>query len=91
MSLERLLRTGLFRKLVPKDSPVCREQTLFCEVLDQALFDSYLCTEEGDDTWFDLDNPDFILICNWSLLDPELVLKAYLSVREIIEGDNAKL
>jgi len=86
MSVSRLTKTGLFKKLPPPTEDTRVELLLHRAVLDKALLD--LFTEEEDHRhdakhWLDLDNPNFVEICEIAFLDPELVFKLFLMVKRI--------
>ena len=94
MSLIRLSKTGLFRRMDTEGFDlVRRELILHRSVLDHALLDWFSENPEikkDVDDWLDLSNIDFIESCERAHLPPEKVYETFQAVRKILKGDNAK-
>lgn len=68
------------------------EHLLWRAVIDRALVDSYIYDPEISTTpkkWFSLDDPDFILVCQYADLEPEKVLAVYNSFKQDVVGQRA--
>jgi len=86
MTVSRLLKTGLFKKLPPPVEDVRQELLLFRAVLDKALLDQFDKHEQyriQSKLWATLDNRDFIEASEQAFLDPELVLLIFKEVTDI--------
>jgi hypothetical protein len=97
MSVSRLTKTGLFQRLPFEtgdgDVTISRELKLFRAVLDKALIDSFSDVPEikqDVEDWLDLDNQDFLDVCAFAFLDPELVYGVFKVLPTIIQGEHAK-
>ncbi len=96
MSLTRLAKTGLFKRISVEEwinSDLQKEITLHRAVLDQALLDYFSMdpdTKQDVVGWLSVDNQEFIDACDRAALDPDLVYKTFRAMKEILKGDNAK-
>jgi len=93
LSLIRLAKTGFFKKADPVHPSIEPSLNLWRSVLDKALIDSFSPHEEvrGDvEDWLDLDNPDFVFVCEMSMLEPRGVEAAFKAFKKILRGDNAR-
>lgn len=95
MSLSRLAKTGLFRKIQSEGDyeEIKKELILHRAVLDKALTDWFSdnpMIKHDVDIWLKLDNSDFIDACERAHLDPEKVFKTFYAIRRILKGNNAK-
>ena len=94
MSLIRLSKTGLFRRMDFEGYElVSREVLLHRAVLDHALLDWFSENPEiknDVDKWLSLDNEDFIDACDRAVLEPKKVFLTFKAVRNILKGENAK-
>lgn len=94
MSLTRLAKAGLFKKL-PTDGheEIRKELILHRCVLDKALIDMFSSNKKLKkeiEDWLDLDNPDFIECCELAYLTPEKVYSTFQAMKRILRGKNAE-
>lgn len=94
MSLTRLATVGLFQKLDTDDGiEVRKEIRLHRAVLDKALVDMFSLIpsiKRDVDRWLHLDNPDFREASERAALEPELVYKMFMLMKQILVGDKAR-
>ena len=94
MSLTRLANVGLFQRLdFDIEHEAYREVRLHRAVLDKALVDMFSVVpviKKDVDTWLSLKNRDFIDAAERAALDPELVYKVFMLMKEILVGDKAR-
>jgi len=93
LSLVRLLKVGLFKKMPIDNSEFEKEITLHRAVLDRALVDYFSVQPDIRDevlAWLDLNNPDFIQACQRADLEPQGVFDTFKIMRKIIRGYNAR-
>lgn len=92
MSITRLTKTGLFKRIPYERSP---EVDLFRAVLDKALIDYFNPNEETQkevSDWLSLENEAFVTVCEYALLDPPDVFYIFnLLKNEILKGEKSKL
>lgn len=96
MSVIRLAKTGLFRKLVEyEDVPkeIYPELLLHRLVLDKALIDMFSpqrAIKIDVFQWLDIENIDFLDCCEYANLDPIKVYNTFVVIKRILRGRNAK-
>lgn len=93
MSLIRLAKTGLFKRLEIPSEEVAKELLLHRAVLDKALIDLFSPqTEIREDVenWLDVNNIDFKEACERALLDHNLVFATFKAMKRILRGKNAR-
>lgn len=84
MSVARLNKTGLFKKIPPPTEDTRVEILLWRAALDKALLDIFDEEEEhrhDAKSWLDINNPDFVTTCEIAMLEPETVYKMFLTVK----------
>lgn len=89
MSLNRLAKTGLFRRLPTEGmEEIRRELILHRSVLDKALVDYFSDTSfppySEVSTWLSLDNLDFIDACERAMLPPEKVFETFVTLKKVL-------
>lgn len=93
MSLNRLASVGFFVCQDEQTYPKGTEEYLFRKVLDKALTDSFSTNpviKEDVDVWLDIDNEDFLLVCDLARLPPFGVYVLFLYFKKILRGKNAQ-
>ncbi len=97
MNLDRLAKVGLFQKMSFEHDggslEIQRELKLHRAVIDRALLDTFLDVPEIKEeaiAWFSITNNDFKRACERALLDPELVIRTYDAMKEILKGENGR-
>lgn len=88
MSVNRLAKTGLFRRLDPVYEDLYFYVHLHRSVLDRALVDMFSPYKEIRDEvtdWLDLENDSFIFSCERALLEPTQVYNTFLAVKEVLK------
>lgn len=86
MTVSRLLKTGLFKKLPSPVEDIRQDLLLHRAVLDKALLDQFDKHEQyriQSKLWATLENSDFVEVSERALLDPELVLLVFEQVTTI--------
>jgi hypothetical protein len=86
MTLPRLVKTGLFKKIPPPTEDIRQELRLYRTVLDKALLD-WFCDDENyriqSKLWMDIENEDFVTVCDLANLEAEDVEALFLEVQKI--------
>ncbi len=88
MTLGRISSTGFFQRLPVMHESFRPDLELFRAILDRALVDSFSAVptiREEAEAWLEIGNPDYLEICNNADLEPELVMKAFKYVQEILK------
>ena len=88
MSVNRLAKVGVFRKMEIPHEELYFEIFLHRSVLDRALvdmFSPYRAIREDVMQWLDLDNDDFKDACERALLDSDKVLKTFKAIEKILK------
>lgn len=93
LSLIRLSKTGFFQKACVDNFKVEPDLVLWRKVLDKALIDSFSSHKEIKwevEEWLDLNNEDFLEVCDLAMLEPEGVYAAFEIFKNVLKGDNAR-
>jgi len=94
MSVSRLLKTGLFKKIEPPSEEVRPHLQLQLAILEKALLDQFDKHEQyriQSKLWARLQNPDFVEVCEHAFLDPEDVLEVFKQVTRIFRNNGEDL
>jgi len=89
MSVNRLAKTGLFRRLDTVYEDLYFYIHLHRSVLDRALVDMFSPYKDVRDdvlNWLDLENDDFIYACERALLEPQQVYDTFIAIKKILKN-----
>ncbi len=89
MSVNRLAKTGLFRRMDTVYEDLYFEIFLHRSVLDRALvdmFSPYKDVREDVFNWLDLENEGFIFACERAILEPIKVYNTFRAVEKILKN-----
>ena len=87
LTITRLAKTGFFRKAKNIPEEARKEIKLFRAILDKALVDAVSPKPNLRDdavNWFNLNDKDFLFICECAYLEPTKVIAGYEAIKRIL-------